>query len=253
MNGAAIGLLVFACTFGGALAGIWLRSALPGHHLSGDSRTTINVGAGLIATLTALVLGLVTASAKESFDAVDNGIEATSSQILSLDRTLARYGPETRTVRDALKNTVAARVALLWPDQAGRAAELDPGSTGRLAEHLASEIRALSPQSADQRWLRARAIERCEALLDSRWMVVSVIGESAPVPFLVILLFWLTITFTSFGLFAPANATVLAALLVCALSVAGSVFLILELAGPFDGLITVSSEPLRYALAHLAL
>ncbi len=241
---------MFACTFGGVLLGMFLRTVLPEEHLTGDSRTTINVGAGLIATLTALILGLVTASAKESFDRLDNGIEATAAQVLSLDRALARYGGETQPIRDSLKLAMVQRIATLWPE-ADQAAQLDPGETGRLAEKLAGELRALAPQNAEQRWLKARALERCEALLDSRWMVIAAIAGSAPAPFLAILLFWLTITFTSFGLFAPRNATVLAALFVCALSVAGSVFLILELDGPFDGLITVSSEPLRYAVAHV--
>ena len=70
-------------------------------------------------------------------------------------------------------------------------------------------------------------------------------------PFLVVLVFWLTILFISFGLFAPPNATVIATLFVCALSVSGAIFLILELDQPFEGLIRISSAPLRNALAHL--
>ena len=72
-----------------------------------------------------------------------------------------------------------------------------------------------------------------------------------PFPFLVVVIFWLTVTFTSFGLFAPRNATVVAVLAVSAMSVAGAVFLILELDGPFSGVIKVSSGPLRYALENL--
>jgi hypothetical protein len=72
-----------------------------------------------------------------------------------------------------------------------------------------------------------------------------------PRPFLLILLFWLTLTFASFGLFAPWNATVLTVLFVCALSVGSAVFLVLELDGPFDGLLRVSADVWRYAQAHL--
>jgi hypothetical protein len=74
---------------------------------------------------------------------------------------------------------------------------------------------------------------------------------SIPAPFLVILLFWLTLTFASFGLFAPENAVVIWILFLCAVSIGGAVFLILELDTPFDGLIRVSADPLRYAIAHL--
>ena len=250
MNAAAIGVLVFGLTFGGVLLGMRLRTILPDDHVTGDSRTTINVAAGLIATLTALILGLVTASAKESFDELDRGIEATSSQLLSVDRTLARYGPDADEIRQGLKVAVGRRIEALWPDKVEQL-HIDPSDAGIGVERLAQGIRALTPQNADQRWLQKRATERCEALLENRWMVVSAMGGSIPRPFLGILMFWLTITFTSFGLFAPRNATVLVALFVCAVSVAASVFLIVELDSPFNGLIVVSPDPVRFAFAHI--
>jgi len=114
-----------------------------------------------------------------------------------------------------------------------------------------SQIRALTPRNDEQRWLQARAWDVAESLLEVRFQVFGSTGHSVPVPFLAILLFWLTITFTSFGLFASRNATVISVLLVCALSVAAAVFLVLELDGPFHGLITVSPDPLVYALAHM--
>lgn len=114
-------------------------------------------------------------------------------------------------------------------------------------------IRALTPQTDAQRWLQARALEQSEALLKTRWAVFGGLGTSVPWPFLIVLVFWLTITFTSFGLQAPGNATVIAVLVVCALSVAGAVFLVLEMDGPFEGVIQVSAEPMRYALARLSL
>jgi membrane-bound ClpP family serine protease len=76
--------------------------------------------------------------------------------------------------------------------------------------------------------------------------------NSVSSPLLIVLLFWLTIIFTSFGLFAPRNATVVVSLLVSALSVSGAVFLILEMYSPYAGLIHVSSAPLRAALTHLS-
>ena len=59
MNGSVVGVIVLVCTFGGSLIGLFLRKALPGHHLDSDSRDTIKVGIGLIATMTALLLSLV--------------------------------------------------------------------------------------------------------------------------------------------------------------------------------------------------
>ncbi len=87
--------------------------------------------------------------------------------------------------------------------------------------------------------------------METRWLVVGALGSSVPVLFLVVVVFWLTILFGSFGLFAPRNATVVSVLFLCALSVAGSIFLILEMDHPLDGLMKVSSDPIRYALSQL--
>ena len=87
--------------------------------------------------------------------------------------------------------------------------------------------------------------------MKTRWRILESSGGSVPFPFLIVVIFWLTVTFASFGLYAPRNATVVAVLLVAAVSVAAAVFLVLELDGPFDGLIKVSSGPFRFALAQL--
>lgn len=116
---------------------------------------------------------------------------------------------------------------------------------------MAAYIRSLTPQTDEQRYLKERAQNIAESVLETRWRVFAGLGTSIPLPFLVMLNFWQTITFASFGLFAPRNATVVAVLLVCALSVAGAVFLVTEMDGPFDGLITVSADPMYYALAHM--
>ena len=104
MNPTVIGFVVFACTFGAALAGMRLRRILPQHHFSDESKDTVKLGIGLIATMTALILGLVTASAKSSFDDVTAAVKHAAVDVLALDRTLARYGPETAEVRAALKH-----------------------------------------------------------------------------------------------------------------------------------------------------
>jgi hypothetical protein len=246
-----IGLIAFACTFGGALLGMRLRPRLPEHHLSDASRDTVKVGIGLVATMTALVLGLVTASAKSSFDALNTAIKHAGADILALDRVLSRYGPETHEIREVLKQAVARRIELTWPKAGSRPAPLDVSDQAAGVEKLQDRVRALSPQTDAQRWLQTRALDLGEGLLKTRWLIFGGMGSAVPVPFLVVLLFWLTITFTSFGLFAPANATVLAVLLVCALSVSGAILLVLEMDDPFEGLITVSAEPLRYAHSRL--
>lgn len=95
MNSLAIGLIVFFCVFGGALVGLFLHSALPEHHLGGESKDAVKVGIGLIATMTALVLGLLVSTAKASYDAKHNELTQMAADTLLLDRVLASYGPET--------------------------------------------------------------------------------------------------------------------------------------------------------------
>lgn len=251
MDPTTISAIVFACTLGGALAGMRLRAALPENHLDGESRDTVKLGIGLIATMTALVLGLVTASAKSSFDALDTTVKHTAADILTLDRVLARYGPETRPIREAVKLAVGSKIDLIWPPSSSQAVQMDPWEAGKAVEAVVDGIRALSPQNDGQRWLQSRAEDLGESLLAARWLVVSSVGTSVPLPFLTILLFWLMLTFASFGLFAPRNATVVAVLFLCALSVAAAVFLILEMDRPFEGLIKVPADPLRYAYSRL--
>lgn len=250
MNASVVGAIVFVCAFAGAMFGMWLRNVLPKHHFDTESRDTIKVGIGLIATMTALVLGLVTASAKSSFDDVNTAVKQSATQILALDRTLARYGSETSEIRGGLKRALGARIQMIWPQDSSKAANLDPTRVPGV-EGLADAIRGLKPNDDSQRALQARALDLAETMLQARWLVIAGNEASVPAPFLLVLLFWLTITFTSFGLFAPRNALVITVLFVCAVSVSSAVLLVLEMDGPFDGLLKVSADPLRYAYAHL--
>lgn len=247
----SIGLIVFVSTFGGALAGIMLRASLPAHHLDNDSQATVKVGIGLIATMTALVLGLVTASAKNSYDVLDSAVKQTAADVMTLDRTLARYGAESNATRAALHDSLVVAIRKSWPQSGPIVADDKIADATRGAESVMARIRALPVQDEDQAWLKARAQDLGEKLLEARWVVISSIGTSVPVPFLVVLVFWLVLIFVSFGLFAPRNGTVISILLVCALSVASAIFLILEMDGPFTGLIRISPDPLNHALDRI--
>ena len=251
MNPTVISVIALACTLAGIAAGMGLRAVLPAHHLTDESRDTMKLGIGLIATMTALVLGLVTASAKSSFDSVDAAIRHSAMEVLTLDRLLARYGPETREIREAFRRAVGGRIDMVWPATSSKPT-LDPSKEfASGTETLAERIHRLTPRDESQRLLRARALEMAENLLKDRWLVAAAGGTSVPLPFLVILLFWLTVTFASFGLLAPRNSTVLVVLLTCALSVSSAIFLVLEMDGPFDGVLKVSPGPLRYAHERL--
>jgi hypothetical protein len=251
VNPTTTAIVVFACAFGGALGGLKLRRILPEHHLSAESKDTVKVGIALIATMTALVLGLVTSSAKTSFDRNASAIKQAAAELLSLDRALHQYGRETDELRKKLLLAMTDRTELIWADDVPASGRFEPRDGGRELEHFAASVRALTPQSEEQRWVQSRASRLTERLLEARWLFFASQFSSVPVVFLTILTCWLAITFASFGLFSPRNVTVVAVMFLCAVSVAGAVFLIMELDGPFDGLIMVSSDPMRYALAHL--
>jgi len=251
VNPALIGFIVFACTLAGAFAGTWLHKRLPEHHFNSESKDSVKLCVGLIATMTALVLGLVTADAKNHFDSVNAAVNHTAVDVLTLDRLLARYGPETREIRATLQRAVALRIDLIWPQGRSRQAELDPSKTSHDIEAVPDRIRALKPHDEVQESLKGRAAELSESLLQTRWLSASEVEPSVQMTFVVILLFWLSITFTIFGLLAPGNATVRTVFFVCAVSVGSAMFLVLELDGPFHGLIRVSAAPMRFALAHL--
>ena len=250
MEPLGIGTVVSICTLGGALIGMWLRAVLPEHHVRIESQDTMKLGIGLVATLTALVLGLMTASAKSAFDGLNAAIKSTAADVIAVDRVLARYGSETKDIRETLKRVVAERIETIWPQRPSQGAKLGVPAV-EMGESIVDQIRALAPPNDAQRLLQSRALDQIEALLRMRWAVLGERGTSIPLPFLIVLVFWLTIIFMSFGLQAPANATVLTVLVLSALSVAGAVFLIVEMDGPFDGLIQVSPEPLRFALTRL--
>ena len=242
-------MIVLITTFGGALLGMWLRAVMPARYFDAESRETVKVGIGLIATMTALVLGLVTASAKKSFDDVSTEMKGLATQTLALDRALARDGPETAEIRKELKQLIGTRIDMIWPQEASRPVNIEPIQTS--GEALAQAIRRLTPTDDSQRALQGRALDLAEAVLQNRWIVTTSAGASVPWPFLSVLVFWLTITFMSFGLMGARNAMVVSVLLLCALSVAAAVFLVLEMDGPFEGLLRVSPAPLRSAYEHL--
>ncbi len=253
MSPIAVGMIVFVCVFTGALVGMALQWVLPRTHLTEETKDVVKLGMGLVATMTALILGLVTASAKGAFDHHDNAIKTGAAGILQLDRTLAQYGPETAALRARLKELAAYRLALTWPEEAGGRETIPPDSPNMTitVEAMATAIHALTPTTDAQRSLQSRALDMAGRLQETRWQILGGMGSSVQTPFLGIVVFWLTMIFGSFGLFAPRNGTVVAVLFVCALSVAASMFLIVEMDDPYTGMMKVSSAPVRYALDHL--
>jgi hypothetical protein len=248
----AISGIVFACAVGGAILGMILRPLLPEKHLSAESKDLVRLGMGLIGTMTALVLGLLVASAKSSFDTQRNGLAQLSANIIMLDRLLAHYGTESKDVREMLRASVADLLEQTWPEESS-----NPGTTKTKSrtegkyEGLFEKIQELVPKNEAQRSYQAQAMKLITDMAQTRWMLFAQKNSSIPTPFLVILFCWITLLMASFSLFAPPNTVVFITLLTCALAVSSAVFLFMALDQPYGGIIQISSAPVRDALGQL--
>jgi putative copper export protein len=246
-----ISLLAFAFVFGGALVGAVIRPLLSEQHLHPDSRDVVKMATGLIGTLAALVLGLLIASAKSSFDQKTSQVRQMTASIIVLDNLLAQYGPEATPVRSLLRQSIPPLANRIWHEE-----EIPVGKSVRFestaqASAFENDLERLSPSNDAQRSLQSRAIAAFTDGAQTRLQLFTQTGGSIPVPFLIILVFWLSAIFMSFTLFARANLVVMISLFICALSFAGAIFLVLELDNPFTGLMGISSATLRSALLPL--
>jgi hypothetical protein len=250
MTSPEVGCIVLVCTFGGSLCGMALRGTLPRDHISDDAKDLIKLGMGLTGTMTALALGLLIASARDSFEAKSKELTDMSANLVLLDRTLAHYGAETGPIRELLHLAVTRLVDQTWTETGTGSSQFpDPSAIG--SEVIFDKIQALSPKSEAERSLQSQALNLAMAVGKTRWLLFAQGSNSVATPFLAMLVSWLTILFVSFGLQAPFNTTVLVSLLLCAAIVSSAIFLILELYQPFSGLIQISDIPLRSALSHL--
>jgi hypothetical protein len=251
MSSLTVSGIVFACIFGAALVAMFVKRALPEHHLSADSKDVVKLGMGLIATLAALVLGLLIATAKGTYDTQSSAVKEYSANLILLDRVLKQYGPETKEARELLRSAAQATQARLWPDGGAGSLNIVTGETKGPLESLYENVAQLEPKTDAQRGLKARALDIIVEQGRGRLRMYALQDSSLPLPFLVVLVFWVIILFAGYGLLAPPNATVVAVLLVCTVSVAGAIFMMLELSTPFAGIMRISSAPMREAIQLL--
>ena len=246
----AVPAMIFFCTFVAAVFGMVLRKNLPDDHLSEDSKDVIKLVMGLIATMAALVLGLLIASANSSYETQSGELQQVSAAIVELDGIL-QYGPEASEPRHRLREAVSAVADKIWPKDGVRFEKVAPAANHAEAAAFYESIAKLSPTTEAQRFIQKRALEIGGALRHTRALMLEQANSSISWPFLAVLVFWISVLFVGFGLFARANATVIVALLIGALSVSSAIFLILELNHPYLGLMRISGAPLRNALAQI--
>jgi len=246
MSPLALSGIIFALLLAGIFVGALLRKALPQTHLGDDTQDVVRLGAGLIATIGGLLLGLLIASAKGSYDRESSQVKQITADIILLDNLLKNYGPEALPIRNQMRSAIGPFVDRIWHEQ-----NTEPFSTVPQAEQVYLNIQALSPNNDLQRSLQARAAQVSTSLAQTRVLLFVESANILPKPFLAILVFWLFVIFVTFSLFSPLNTTGLVFLSLFAFSAACALFLILELNSPFAGLMQISSDQLRNALAPL--
>ena len=246
----SLAAILFLFLAGVTLLGARLRRLVPAEHLSADSKDAVKLALGLVATMTAILLGLLVSSAKSSFDTARSEVMQMAAKIALLDRVLMLYGPQTADARHALRDSVAEGVRRTWPADGRRPAQLEPNEEMGDAVYVA--ISRLAPQDEAQRALKTEATTLMVQLAELRTLVRAQAVSSVSKPLLIALVIWLVVIFLGFSLLAPANATNILALLAGAFSVACAVFIILDLDHPFAGVVRIPSEPMIRTLDHLS-
>jgi hypothetical protein len=248
MSHITINVVVFACVFGGALVGMFIHSHLPNEHLDSDSKEAVRLGMALVGTTVALVLGLLIASGKAFYDTLNSEITQLAADVVFLDKVLNHYGPETKEIRELLRDLVVRMVDVTWEQHSADSTHFAPSTdTGPLFE----KTQELSPHNDSQRFLLSQALSSVAKVGQTRLLMVAQTTSSVPMPLLTVLVFWLTLLFMSFGLFVRPNVVVVVSLFACALAICFAVLLILDMYQPYAGLIRVPNAPLRAALAQL--
>lgn len=251
MSPMAISFVVLLCIFGSAVLGMLLRSYFPEGHLGSDTKEVVKLVIGIVGTMTGMVLGLLVASAKSSFDSQHDGVAQLAANVVVLDKALAHYGTETQDTRELLRASVSEMIQRIWPEEPSPSSAALNNSSSAKYEEVYDKILVLQPSNEAQRTNQALALKIIHDTAQMRWLLYSQRGSTIPLAFLVLMVAWLAITFGSFGLFAPRHATSLAVLLLGSLVVSSAVFLILELDRPFGGIMYIPSLPMRNALSQI--
>ena len=249
MTSGRIFLISFFALAAGAVLGMILRNRLPKQHLDG-AKEVVRLGAGFLATLSAVLISLMITSAKSSYDTQDAQFRTLAAYLVETDQLLAQYGPETTQIRILMRQALPAAIDRIWREE--RSASQDSAFTAAsLAEQIGGAIASLSPADDAHRALKRRIEEASAEIARIRLLMFADGGAAIPTPFLLILIFWLAVVFASYSLFVEPGRTVIAALLVFALSISSALFLVADLSQPFVGVMQLPKEQLRHTLGPL--
>ena len=249
MHSFAVSSFIFAIVFGGAIAGMFLRRALPEDHLGTDAKETVRLAIGLVVTMTGLVLGMLVSSAKGYYDGQKNVVAQMSSQIIVLDALLIDYGPDAKQLRRETRQFGQDAMERIWPRGASGLFQLRPRDD---TAKINAELELLVPKDNRQAALKAQIASEIRDVRSAYWlMFLETEQTSISVPLLIVVTSWLVAIFISFGIFAPKNATVMVTLVICAAAVSAAIFIIMEMYSPFSGILKISPVAVRDALSQM--
>lgn len=250
MNPSRTTVIVAACLLAAVFLGMWLGHVLPVDQLRQETKDTVKLTTGLVATMSALLLGLLVNSSKASYETTRTRLMQRVSKYALLDRVLAIYGPQAAELRGDLDALIEQEARRLWPDDTHPTARPKPQNQNADAFYLA--LLKLETRDDTERTLKAQAVSLTFELGQLFSLMETEATSSISKPMLVVVVLWLVMIFLGFSLIAPPTATAALAFIASALCAAGAIFLILELDHPFSGLIRISSEPMRQVLGQFA-
>ena len=252
MDAIVVTTIVFIICCVAAALGMSLRRFLADGQLDGGSKDSVRLAMTIVATTAALVMSLLLYTSNSSYNDRRNEIEAIAADVTLLDTVLAQYGADAEDIRAMLRDVVAATVSHIWPSRDDQQSTLGPAAVESGGRDIYAKLLALSPANDSQAILKNEALQLLLSIGRSRQLLVAQTkGHSISIYLLLVVGAWLAILYASFGLFAPRNRVVIGGTALSALSVSGAIFLIVELANPFSGVIRLSSAPIADVLARL--
>jgi hypothetical protein len=249
MHDILVGAAIFLCLVAASLGSLVASERLPARHREDDTHNVVRLVANIFVVTTSLVLGLLLNSAKTTFEAVDRNVHSFATDLILLDRTLRRYGPEASVVRQRLAAYVRQAVDGTWP--AHGSPVLEDRAAERLLDDVANALEAIRPSDPVRAELWREAQTNLQSVVKRRWGLIEESEGTIPTAFLVMLVAWLVLIFASLGYRAPRNAVVVTTLVVAAFLIAASIYLILDMDVPFSGPIQISPAPLQRAEEQL--
>jgi hypothetical protein len=245
-----IALAIFTCLTGASIGTLLLHGKLPVHYRQEETSNVVRLIANLFVVLTSLVLGLMINSAKNTYEDVDHNVHVIATEMILLDRTLRQYGPETNDTR---RHLLAYAQRALLPNVPR---DPDPLVIGdKTAEALlvdvGTSLAAITPPDANHVAILQDARDHYHKVVGLRWDLVEQAEGTIPWPLIFMVVAWLVLIFASFGYRAPRNRVVVGSLVIAAALASASIYLVLDMDVPFEGLINVPRTPIARVIAEI--